>query len=79
MHHPYKKAYSDVINCRIMLPCMMDFSDSAGFDSVKIYEISRAAYYRWDRVRSKLTRKPPPAVFLFIELADMFLLGERNK
>ncbi len=69
---PNNKPYSDVINCRIMLPCMMGFSDSIGFDSVKIYEISRAAYYRWDRVRSKLTRKPPSAVFLFAELADMF-------
>ena len=55
-----------------MLASMMVFSDSIGFDSVKIYEISLAAYYRWDGVRSKPTIKPPPAVFLFVELADIF-------
>lgn len=71
MHHTIKKPYSDVIDCRIMLACMMGFSDSIGFDSVKIYEISRAAYYRWAGT-AKPTIKPPPAVFLFAELADMF-------
>ncbi len=70
MHHTIKKPYSDVIDCRIMLACMMGFSDSIGFDSVKVYEISRAAYYRWHT--SKPTINPPPAVFLFTELADMF-------